>query len=242
MDVSQSEMTPKIGGGVIVSVHVPKTGGKSFGLALEHCFGKRLLRDSRDDRPEGPPIYTWPRRWRTRAWVRSHANELAASYDAIHGHFTASKYFPLLRSGRGVYFCTFLREPSERAISVYFRDSSFRSRSRYATYTTKLLTLSQYASLPKQRRIYGIYTSGMPMEKFAFVGITEEHEASQTLFKAMFGFDFPERNASAKEDVLVPDDLSVRERKAVRASQRANYAIYDDARRRFDALYSQHVR
>ncbi len=227
---------------MIVSVHVPKTGGKSFGLALEHCFGRRLLRDYRDDRPEGPPVFTWLRRWRSRAWARSHADELAGSYDAIHGHFTASKYLPLLGSERGVDFCVFLREPCERTIANYVKDSSPRALSRYDSYKAKLLPLSLYASLTKQRRIYKIYTSSLPIEQFAFVGITEEYKASLALFKAIFGVDFPEIHASANEDVMVPEDFSLRERKAIRASQRANYAIYDDARRRFEALYAKHVR
>ncbi len=233
---------------MIIAVHVPKTAGTSFGRALERCFGRRLLRDYTEDRPEGPPVYTWPRRWRSRAWVRSHVNELAASYDAIHGQFTASKYFPFLRGGRGL--CIFVREPTDRTISSYrdalsptarYRDDVGSAvRSRYARYTAKLLTLSQYASLPKQSRIYELYTSGLPIEQFAFVGITEEYEASLTLFKAIFGIDLPKYRANVNKEV--PDDFSVREREAVRTTQRANYVIYDEARRRFDALYSRHVR
>ena len=222
---------------MIVSVHVPKTAGTSFRLALKHCFGKRLLWDFAEDRPEGPPIYTWPRRMRRRAWVRAHANELVARYDAVHGHFTASKYFPTLALAGGL--CIFLREPTDRVISSY-RDGLSSDRSRYARYTSKLLTLSQYASLPKQTRLYAIYTDSLPMEQFAFVGITEEYEASLALFKAIFGVDLPKYHANENKEG--PDDFSVRERKVVRTSQRVNYAIYEEARRRFDALYSRHVR
>ena len=163
--------------------------------------------------------------------MRSHVNELAASYDAVHGQFTASKYFPLLR--RGGRLCIFVREPTDRTISSYrdalsptarYRDDVGSTvRSRYAKYTAKLLTLSQYASLPKQFRIYELYTSGLPIQQFAFVGITEEYEASLTLFKAIFGIDLPKYRANVNEEV--PDDFSVREREAVRTAQRANYVV-----------------
>ncbi len=242
---------------MIISVHVPRTAGNSFGLALEHRFGERLLSDYNNDRPDGLPVYTWPRRWRSRAWVRSHASDLTASYDAVHGHFTASKYFPILRRD----LCIFLREPTDRTISNYRKDLSSAAFSRYDRYIAKLLTLSQYASLPTQSRIYAIYTNGLPMEQFAFVGITEEYEASLALFEGIFGVSLPKyhinvhlhavrmRAAAGKPSEIpyqrqqeVPDDFSLRERKAVRAAQRANYVIYDEARRRFDALYSRHVR
>ena len=78
------------------------------------------------------------------------------------------------------------------------------------------------------------------MEQFAFVGITEECEASLALFNAIFGVDLPKYRVNVNEDV--PDNFSVCERKMIRTSHRANYAIYDEARRRFDALYSRHVR
>ena len=128
-------------------------------------------------------------------------------------------------------------------------------------YTAKLLTLRQYASLPQQSRCYARFTSGLPMEQFAFVGITEEYEASLTLFEGIFGVSLPKyhinvhlhavrmRAAAGKPSEIpyqrqqeVPDDFSLRERKAVRASQRVNYAIYDEGRRRFDALYARYVR
>ena len=134
--------------------------------------------------------------------------------------------------------CIFLREPADRILSTH--RYNLGSSSRYAKYASKLLTPIRYASLPKQSRFYEIYTSGLPMEKFAFVGITEEYEASIDLFKAIFGISLPKYNVNVNGKV--PDDFSVREMRAIKARQRANYAIYDEARRRFDALYSQYVR
>ncbi len=136
--------------------------------------------------------------------------------------------------------CIFFRDPVDRTISSYRDSLSSTIRSRFARYTAKLLTVNQYASLPKQSRIYAIYTSGLPLEQFSFVGLTEEYEASLALFNAIFGVNLPKYHVNVNEEV--PDDFSVHERKAVRTSQRANYAIYDDARRRFGALYSKHVR
>ena len=187
---------------MIISVHVPKTADSSFGRSLEHRFGGSLLRGYTEDRPEGPPVYTWPRRWRSRAWVRSHTNELAASYDAIHGHFTASKYFPLLRAsvaGRGGDLCIFLRELTDRMISHYRDCLSSTVRSRYAKYIAKLLTLHQYASLPKQSRAYAIYTDSLPMEQFSFVGITEELRNLRRSSTKIRRLVFPARSVSGNK-------------------------------------------
>ena len=216
---------------MIVSIHINKTGGTSFRTGLEHYFGKRFLRDT-EERPLGAPVYSWSRRVRGRLMVRLRADELVARYDVVHGHFAASKYFPL--GGRAV-FCTFFRDPTDRILSQYRYTLSSATRSRYSAFLARTLSPLQYASLPLHRRFYAFMTSRLPMERFAFVGITEEYDASLRLFQAMFGVAVPFHRANVNEEV--PDRFTAREKAAVRATQRENHRIYDAARRRFDVLY-----
>ena len=53
------------------------------------------------------------------------------------------------------------------------------------------MTYEQFASLPGQRKLYKLFTSNIPMERFSFVGITEEYQTSLRLFNAIFGVDIP---------------------------------------------------
>ena len=244
---------------MIVSVHMQKTAGSSFRKGLKSHFGKRLLLDYGEDMPLGPPIYSWPKRWRGRLAVRFQTDRLIASYDAVHGHFVSSKYLPL---GDRAILCAFFRDPTDRIISQYrysLRPQSqfWHTRYRGKFLTSKLyvslsrsgekykvpgrlLTLGQYASRPRHRSYYALMMGGVPMDRFAFVGITEEYEASLVLFSAIFGIDIPYHRLNVNE--AIPDKFSAKEKEAVRATQCANYSIYDAARRRFDALYSQWCR
>lgn len=219
---------------MIISVHVPKTAGASFAKGLESRLGKRLLIDMAEDRPLGPSLYSWPSRWRGRIRVRSRVDELLGKYDAVHGHFMASKYFPL---GDRAVFCIFFRDPTERILSQYRYALKSTSRHWYGRYKATLLSPLQYASLPRHQRLYALMTSGLPLERFAFVGITEEYEASLTLFKAIFGIDVPYHRTNVNEEI--PDKFSPQEKAALRTTQGANARIYNAARRRFDSLYRQ---
>ena len=85
--------------------------------------------------------------------------------------------------------------------------------------------------MPRQRRLYRLFTSGLPMERFSFVGITEEYETGLRLFRAIFGGDIPYHLVNTGECL----EVNNRERKAVERTQGENQSIYDEARRRFDA-------
>lgn len=223
---------------MIVSIHIPKTAGSSFREGLDRQLGGRLLTDY-GDRPLSDSISDRWRRLKTRIEVRSRADDLVANYDAVHGHFIATKYLPL--RDRAV-FCAFFREPVERLLSQYrywLRTPDLQNR-MWVQFDALRMTPAQFASLPRQTKLYRLFTGGLPMERFAFVGITEEYETSLELFRAIFGIDIPYRRVNVDEQPKEGPDR--REHEAVRAAQRMNSAIYDAARRRFDILYHQYVR
>ncbi len=221
---------------MIVSVHIPKTAGVSFRTGLRQRFGDRLLLDY-GDRPLSDSISDRWRRLRRRAEVHRQAGEITASYDAVHGHFIASKYLSL---GERAALCTFFRDPVERLISQYhfWLHHSYPDNRMWARMHAHRMTPGQLASLPRQRGLYRLFTAGLPMERFAFVGLTEEYRTSLNLFKAMFDIDLPYHRANTGGGA--GGDVDRRERSKVRAAQRKNLAIYDAARHRFDLLCRRH--
>lgn len=223
---------------MIVSIHIPKTAGTSFREGLKRQFGRRLLTDY-GDRPLSDSISDRWRRLKTLMKVRSRADDLVANYDAVHGHFIATKYFPL---GDRAVFCAFFRDPVERVVSHYrhvLRNPN-PDNPVWAHGGPTGMTLGQYASLPRQQRVYALFTSGLPMDRFTFVGLTEEYKTSLDLFQAIFGVDIEYHHVNVDE--RVPDNIPPDELTTVKASQHMNYRIYDAARRRFDTLCHQHLR
>lgn len=96
---------------MIVSCHVPKTAGTSFGELLVKNFGDRVLLDYGDrvgwDTDEGIA-------WRE---SRNLLNKpLPSKVHCVHGHFYLSKYLSLQPNLRVV---TFVRDPVERVISNF---------------------------------------------------------------------------------------------------------------------------
>ena len=219
---------------MIVSVHIPKTAGNSFRVGLRQCFGDRFLHD------ETPgPGWFYRLSWQRYTMTARRARKLAAAHDVVHGHFIASKYSPL---GDSALFCAFFREPTDRVISRYRQAHTIASRSSKARGESRIrnMELLQFASRRRQRSLYRYFLGGLPVERFAFVGITEEYELSLGLFRAIFGVAVPYCRRNVNE--FVPDTCGSRERSAIAATQRENRAVYDAARRRFDLLCNRHLR
>lgn len=223
----------------IVSVHIPKTAGWSFRTGLLSAFGERLLLDYSDRPLDGALSARW-RRLRKRLALSmtgvGGVERFVASYDAIHGHFIASKYSALGERGA---LCAFFRDPAERAISQasYWRRNPDPENAMWREFDAKTMTSAQLAATPRQRRIYALFTGGIPLERFAFIGITEEYETSLRLFNEMFGVNVMHRKVNVGDRT----EVDKREREAITSAQRENYLIYDRARRRFDVLCHRYL-
>lgn len=222
---------------MIISIHIPKTAGTSFQLGLKQKFGDRLLHDYTDLPLSDSASDRW-RRLRSRLAVSRRRDDLRRSYDVIHGHFIASKYSSLTHDAA---FCVFVRDPVTRVISQYkyWQANPDPRNSMYRKFDADGMSLARFASLPRQRRIFALFTAGWPAKRFAFIGITEEYELSLDLFAEIFGIRIPHHrnNVTTGTD----EELDARERRAVEAAQRANQPIYDKYRRRFDDLCRRHL-
>lgn len=216
---------------LIVSIHVPKTGGVTFREALAAAAGGRLVLDY-DDRPLAPRSFARALRERLRRV------ELPADTRAVHGHFVASKYRRRYRDAR---FVTWFRDPVERLASHYYywlREPDPKNAT-CRRLLQEQLTLEQFSALPEMRDVHLRFLGGVPVEDFAFVGLTEAFDEGMALFERLFGIaapaEAPRRNANPERRgeryELAPD---VRE--AVARSNAADLALYARARARYEVL------
>lgn len=176
---------------MIISVHMPKTAGCSFGVRLREHFGERMLCDYSDF-----PINTPPAIRTQKALQDAIVNETRdfASYDCIHGHFLPAKYRPLRR--RGANFVVWLRDPLSRMVSHYNHwKRTYEATSAPALHRKVVednWSLDRFCFAEELRNFYAQFLWSFPLSQFDFVGITEHFDEDLAFFSRHYlGSDFP---------------------------------------------------
>jgi hypothetical protein len=171
---------------MIISVHLPKTAGKSFEAALQTRFGASLLEDY-SDFPMNTPKYE-----RTRAAIQQSLINAAAGFpgvECIHGHFLPVKYL-LMAERRAITFITWMRDPVQRLLSNYFY-----WRRTYEPATAQRLhrrvveedwSLERFCLGAEMRDMYAEFLWGFPVDNFAFIGVTEFYDEDLAYFARRF--------------------------------------------------------
>ena len=190
---------------MLVSVHMPKTGGTSFRRnLLTPAFGKRLLLDYEDR----PLMHSKDERNQSAKAFRPD-DELLARYDCVHGHFLAAKYrceVPSLK------FAVWFRDPLQRAVSR-FHHGKRTDGGAIGAHTT----IEEFCELGHLQNIYAKLLWSFDLSWFDFVGITEDYAAGVEMFCRMF--DLPggataihNANPDKKIGLPYPIDRELRER------------------------------
>ena len=168
---------------MLISVHLPKTAGSSFQEALESYFGEKLSLDYAS-RPINQSSYE------RKASSLTAALGLACRYDklgaaCIHGHFLPIKYRWLKTASRKK-FVVWLRDPIERLASHYYYwisdynpDTAGRLRRRVVE---ENWDIERFCFSGEMRNIYSQWIWGFPMDRFDFVGITENYASDLNYF------------------------------------------------------------
>lgn len=225
---------------MIVSLHMPKTGGMSFGELLGRSFGDRLLRDYADDAGYRTPELV-ERARRNAVAVRAARAELAARYDAIHGHFVADKYAGVFADGR---FVAFFRDPVQQAISHYRflqRNPQLHHPVVRVFHDTRP-TLAEFVRWPATGNPQTMFLGSLAVEDLAFVGLREEFARSLALFARTMGRDL----GSEVHANLDPESrgtthrLDPATRRAVEAAYAADVELYRRARAEFARRCARH--
>ena len=242
-----SGITSRTSGGsenqkLIISIHIPKTGGTTFVDVLRKCAEEVLYLDYSQEGGLGSTAL-FRRGKRLKAPFDSVVDDLASlqGRSVIHGHFAPKKY-----SGRfpDAVYVTWLRDPVERVVSHYFywQRSYLPGDARWEQVVAQKMSLEQFAQLDFTRDVYSRWFSPLGVERFAFVGIMEEYDRSLELFRRLIcpdiQLDTTLRNQNPNRGGNFYDLGPELRRKILELNQRDAY-VYLDGVRRFRSLCAQ---
>lgn len=225
---------------LIISIHIPKTGGSTFVKVLRKCAEEVLYLDY--DLGGTPSALLHHRRPLTVPF-ESIVDDLESlpGRSVIHGHFAPKKYSD--RFPNAVYV-TWLRDPVERVASHYFywQRSYLPGDPLWEQVVGQKLSLEQFAELDFARNLYSRWFSRWDVDRFDFIGIMEEYDRSLELFRRLicpevkFRITVRNRNPGRQGNVY---DLGPELRRKILELNQCDAYIYLDGVRRFRNLCAQ---
>jgi len=161
---------------MIISVHIPKTGGVSFRLILKHEFGDDLFID----------YHQKPGSKQYRASPNPGYKTIPDNFKAIHGHFRAQKY---VEKYPRVKYITWVREPISRIVSHYYywKRNPDMSNSTCKEMIDNNCSILDFSNMYEIINLQSFYLHPMNISEYYFVGLTEYYELSIDLFKKVMG-------------------------------------------------------
>jgi hypothetical protein len=163
----------------LISIHIPKTGGRSFHEVLKKVYGSSL-----DRRYEKEHFFP------SKGVEGILGPDLPGGIRGIHGHLTIAQVMDIISRHRPRVI-TWVRNPVDRVISNYYY---FMKRIREGDTPEKqkkksAYSLLDYASQPKRRNRMSWILEGLDLKDFFFIGIMERFEEDLKLLGSMM--DWP---------------------------------------------------
>lgn len=225
-------MTNTAAQSLLISVHMPKTGGLSFRAMLEQHFGERGFRHDYADYPLARPAAERHRHAYTAALTQS--VESVAGVGCIHGHFLPAKYL-LLADLRPCQFVTWLRHPVQRLVSHYYywqrayEEGSPLVSPLHEQVIAEKWSLEAFCRSEPLRNVYSVFLWGLPFERLDFVGITEFFADDFRYFCQNFlaiEAPVPTENQRPPAEINNEAALSAADICAIEAFHRADMSLY----------------
>jgi hypothetical protein len=171
---------------MIISLHLPKTAGTSFGKSLKGHFGNGLIKDYAD-LPINTPVYQ--RNVNALQACIENGDKDFSGIQCIHGHFLPLKYL-LLSVKREIAFVTWMRDPVERLASHYeFWLKTYKADTApdlQRKMVEEKWSLERFCLGAELQNFYWQFLWGFPLERFDFIGIVENYEEDFRHFTETF--------------------------------------------------------
>jgi hypothetical protein len=169
---------------MVLSVHVPKTAGTTFRFVLQALHRDRL----KFDYGAGSPLtnglirhafYEGDRGGDSAVMLRDAYRSGRVS--CIHGHFPASRYYPVFPGAEVIFWS---RDPVERVISEFFHHRRYRHPGNPVNRLVHegYVNIWQFAKLEEARNVQSRMLDGVPPENISFIGVCECFEDSIQAF------------------------------------------------------------
>jgi hypothetical protein len=172
----------------LLSVHFPKSAGKSLLRSLETAYGATAILTDYSDDPADPcsPFNLDPDGCLRRAQQQVYEDQVRV----IHGHFHISKYAHLRNAKR----ITFLRHPLKNLLSIYFFWKTLPEGHALFNYCRDhKLDILEFARIPLLRYLLSrTYFGNVDLTTFDFVGTTENYAADIQKLACVLGVPLAE--------------------------------------------------
>lgn len=154
---------------MVLSIHIPKSGGTTFKEYLSQCFPGKVAFDYQYDKSKI-------------------IEELPKGSMVLHGHFKSSQYIDHFPNAK---YITWLRNPTQIPVSMYYYFLRFPDMQN--KYCVRLYeqnqSLEEFVLSRENWNLASKFLDGKPLSEFDFVGIVEEYETSIQLFNKIFNID-----------------------------------------------------
>ncbi|MGH8659656.1 MAG: sulfotransferase family 2 domain-containing protein [Gammaproteobacteria bacterium] len=230
---------------MLISVHIPKTGGATFQKLLQQHFADSYYGDYDDIVIAGinyRPKIVRSTLDRLRYCCADKHKLIRSNVSCIHGHFLATKYDRWFPGNRKA---AWLRDPLQRVIShyKYWQRSPSPKNPIYVDLMNKGFGFQDFVKEPRLQNLQTRYLDGTDLEEYLFVGLMEEYQKSLDLFKRILAIDpdlnvarlnmNPERKSSVGYELEQMDGALLEEFAEL---NREDFMLYQKARRVFDRL------
>jgi hypothetical protein len=222
---------------MLLSMHIPKTAGTSFRLALQQRLGKSVLIAYRGQVRGDRTIVQFNGRLLERLDEPSRVTlaEYCETNDVrcIHGHFTLQLLCDVFPEAQSI---TFMRDPIKRIVSAY-------NHVFVVAPQTEGMTFEKFIQRDRAHNLYEQLGVLECLDSLAFIGITEQYERSLRLLERMFpelgSLDYEEANVSQQKR-FTEKDVTPDMRAHLRELNDADFEIYEAAKDWFEKECAAH--
>ena len=170
----------------IISIHIMKTAGVSFHIALEHVYGRVVSAyqylDEPGMRPERDDLLYADYPERKRLWDIA-MGEVKPHVLVLADHAPVQLYDGLFPEAKRV---TWLRDPVARVISNFIHARHYTHLS--PTWEQYTESIHQFINYERERNVMSFFTAVGDLDRFFFVGIVEHFQHDLSLLAWRLGW------------------------------------------------------